>query len=275
MSTSTKLKLKRRPTVGEALPTQQPISPPEPIQEKANLEPSHELKDKSKPEISATIMNENFVFIDAIYRSRITLLDILESRGYDVEKYRKFSPAEATEASHALGGLSFVVHKKDDPTAICDVRYINLSYQKLDGFFRENVTDEASEKTEMIIMQETPVSDRHHATAFKQYMMMKEEPDENGVKQRRKLRISFFQIDMLVFNPLHHVLVPKHEIVPESEHKALMASMFITSKSKFPEIKFHSDPIARCIGAVPGDIVKITRSSASSGETVIYRVCSP
>ena len=40
-------------------------------------------------------------------------------------------------------------------------------------------------------------------------------------------------------------------------------------------IKFHVDPIARCIGAVPGDIIKITRPSASAGEAIIYRVCAP
>ena len=296
MSTSnTKLKLKKRPTVGTtdvtdvptvpvavpvAVPTV-PVAVPEEqktqilIKENAHLEPSRELKDKSKPEISTIIMNENFVLIDTIYRSRMTLLDILDSRGYDVEKYRKFSPAEATEASHNLAGLNFVVYRKDDPTYVCDVRYINLSYQRMESFFRENVTDDVSDKTEMIFMMDTAVSDRHHATAFKQYMMLKDEPDANGVRQRRKLRISFFQMDMIVINPLLHVLVPKHEIVPESEHKALMASMFITAKSKFPEIKFHTDPIARCIGAVPGDIVKITRSSASSGESTIYRVCSP
>jgi DNA-directed RNA polymerase subunit H (RpoH/RPB5) len=54
-----------------------------------------------------------------------------------------------------------------------------------------------------------------------------------------------------------------------------MDSMYITAKSKFPEIKFHVDPITRCIGAVPGDIIKITRPSPSSGESIIYRVCAP
>ena len=78
-----------------------------------------------------------------------------------------------------------------------------------------------------------------------------------------------------MINPLRHELVPKHEIVPPEQHTALMESMYITSKSKFPEIKYHVDPIARCIGAVPGDIVKITRYSLSSGISVIYRVCSP
>ena len=152
-------------------------------------------------------MNDNFVFIDNIYRSRMTLLDILEGRGYEVDKYRKFSPAEATAAADAFSSLSFKVSKKDDESKVCDV--------------------------------------------------------------------SFFSVYMLVVNPMKHVLVPKHEIVPQDFHKTLMDSMYITSKSKFPEIKFHIDPIARCIGAVPGDIIKITRFSQSAGESIIYRVCAP
>ena len=124
-------------------------------------------------------------------------------------------------------------------------------------------------------MMPIPTVVLHHTVALKQYMKMKEEPNEKGEKVRRFLRVSFFSIDTLVVNPMKHVLVPKHEIVPEDQHKALMTSMYITAKSKFPEIKFHGDPIARCIGAVPGDIVKITRPSASSGEAIMYRVCAP
>ena len=250
----------------------QPMAPaPEP----QAVPPVAPPKESIKPEITSSIMNDHFVFIDNVYRSRMTLLDILEMRGYDVEKYRKFSPAEAKEALHSLTSLSFVAPKKDDATQICDVRYVNITNPKLETYFKENVADENSEKTEMIIMTEGPVTDRHHATALKQYLSMKEEPNENGERVRRKLRVSFFSIELLVINPLKHVLVPKHELVPDSEHKKLMESMYITAKSKFPEIKFHVDPIARCIGAVPGDIVKITRASASAGETIIYRVCAP
>jgi DNA-directed RNA polymerase subunit H (RpoH/RPB5) len=139
----------------------------------------------------------------------------------------------------------------------------------LDRFLRERVADEDSERTEVIIVQQAPVTDRHHISALQQFMRSKE---EGG---RRKLRVSFFCIDSLVINPLHHVLVPKHEIIPEEQHKELLASLYVTSRSKLPEIKFHADPIARCIGAMPGDIIKITRSSISAGEAVIYRVCAP
>lgn len=215
-------------------------------------------------------MNDNFVFIDNIYRSRMTLLDILEERGYDVTKYRKFSPAEATAAAVAFPSLSFKVSKKDDETKVCEVRYADISRQKLDTFFND-IEDDDTENTEVIVMMSGPVTDAHHIIALKQYMKMK----ESSEKERRKLRVSFFSVEMLVINPMRHILVPKHEIVPTEYHKELMESLYITSKSKFPEIKFHVDPIARCIGAVPGDIVKITRYSASAGESIIYRVCAP
>lgn len=215
-------------------------------------------------------MNDNFVFIDNVYRSRLTLLDILEERGYNVEKYRKFSPAEATVAATAFPSLSFKVSKKDDETKVCDVRYANISRQKLDTFF-DDIDDDDTENTEVIVMMMNPVADAHHVIALKQYMKMK----DSGEKERRKLRVSFFSIETLVINPLKHVLVPKHQIVDPDYHKQLMESLYATTKSKFPEIKFHIDPIARCIGAVPGDIIKIIRPSASSGESIIYRVCAP
>jgi DNA-directed RNA polymerase subunit H len=215
-------------------------------------------------------MNTNFVFIDNVYRSRLTLLDILAARNYDVDKYRKFSPAEAAAAAGSFGSLSFKVSKKDDESKVCDVRYADVSRQKLETFF-DDIDDDDTDNTEVIVMMTNPVSDAHHLIALKQYV----KPKSSGTGERRRLRVSFFNIETIVINPLNHVLVPKHEIVPQDRHKELMDSLYITAKSKFPEIKFHADPIARCIGAVPGDIIKITRPSISAGEAVIYRVCAP
>ena len=208
-------------------------------------------------------MNDNFVLIDNIYRSRMNILDILADRGYIVDKYRKFSPVEATAAVTSFPSLSFKVSKEDEKY-VCDVRYANITRQKLDKYF-DDIDDENSENTEVIVMMIVPVADAHHLVALKQYMNLKESGD------KRKLRVSFFSVDTIVVNPLKHVLVPKHEILPQDQHKPLMDSMYITSKTKFPEIKFHIDPIARCIGAVPGDIVKITRPSSSAGESIIHR----
>ena len=212
-------------------------------------------------------MNDNFVLIDNIYRSRMNILDILADRGYIVDKYRKFSPVEATAAVTSFPSLSFKVSKEDEKY-VCDVRYANITRQKLDKYF-DDIEDENSENTEVIVMMIVPVADAHHMVALKQYMNLK----ESG--EKRKLRVSFFSVDTIVVNPLKHVLVPKHQIVPPTAHPELMSSLYITVKTKLPEIKFHVDPIARCIGAVPGDIVKITRPSSSAGESIMYRLCAP
>ena len=249
---------------------------PEPVRSN-KFEPSEPVKQVNKPQItSSTSMSDSFVLIDNLYRSRLTLLDILDARGYQVEMYRKFSPAEATAAAAAssLMALNFIATNRNDPNKKCDVRYANVSRPKLETFF-DDVEDADSENTEVVVMMYGPVMEAHHKIALSQYMKPKEQPNERGEKVRRNLRVSCFCIETIVINPLKHVMVPKHEIVPEDKHKPLMESMYITSKSKFPEIKFHADPIARCIGAVPGDIVKITRPSASSGEAIIYRVCAP
>jgi DNA-directed RNA polymerase subunit H (RpoH/RPB5) len=199
------------------------------------------------------------------------MLDILETRGYDVDKYRKFSPDQAIASNWKTtsSSLNFTVFKKDDPDKKCEVIYANL-HKGLEDMFN-SVPDDETDRVEFVIMMTAQFSDAIHNTALKQYTRLKQDSD----KDRRKLRVSFFNIEMIVVNPMKHVLVPKHEIIPPEQHKTLMESKYITSKSNFPQIKFHTDPIARCIGAVPGDIIKITRPSNSSGEAIIYRVCVP
>lgn len=73
------------------------------------------------------------------------------------------------------------------------------------------------------------------------------------------------------FNILDHELVPKHEIISEKEKEEVIRRYGITSLKQLPRI-FTSDPVVRALGAKVGDIIKITRKSPTSGETVYYRV---
>jgi DNA-directed RNA polymerase subunit H len=204
----------------------------------------------------------NFEYVDSIYRSRLTLLNILEERGFDVEKYRKFSPAEISVATEAFNGLSFTVNKRDDPSYTCEVMYSRLSRQKLESFLLATET-EKPRPNEYIIMILDPVSDVHHQLSLKTYL------------SNNKLRVSFFSVQQLIFDPREHILVPHHEIVPESEHRVLMEQWNVTSKSQLPLIRYHVDPIVRILGGVPGDIIRILRPSPSAGTYQIYRVVSP
>jgi DNA-directed RNA polymerase subunit H len=69
---------------------------------------------------------------------------------------------------------------------------------------------------------------------------------------------------------LKHEFVPKHEVLTAAEKKELLEGMGITER-QLPKI-LDSDPVIKKIEAKPGDVVKITRKSQTSGETVYYRL---
>jgi DNA-directed RNA polymerase subunit H (RpoH/RPB5) len=209
-------------------------------------------------------MSDTFEIIDNVYRSRITLLDILEERGYDVTRFRKFSPAEIVAAATTahFEGLSFKTTKRDDSSQVLEVRYTSYPKTQLLSTIRESVDAEDPSKYELIVFMQGPVVEQHNEAAVRLYMT-------------DKLRVSFFSFFQLVNNPMRHVLVPKHVIVPSEQHAELMEHYHMTSVSKFPMIRYHFDPIVRILGAVPGDILKITRPSPTSGTYDIYRVVVP
>ncbi len=75
---------------------------------------------------------------------------------------------------------------------------------------------------------------------------------------------------MTKFSLLDHESVPKHEIIAEGELKSVL-SKFLIDKEQLPKIKVQ-DPVSKEIGAVVGDVVKITRKSQTAGEADYYRL---
>ncbi len=67
-----------------------------------------------------------------------------------------------------------------------------------------------------------------------------------------------------------HILVPKHEILSKEEAEELLKTLGV-SREQLPKIR-ADDPIAREIGAKPGDIVRIIRESPTAGRSIAYRL---
>ena len=207
--------------------------------------------------------------LDVLYRSRVTLLDHLDAAGYNTEPFRRFSMKEVGEMVKAGtngAALQMELTLKDgtDPPESgitkCLVIYtINKIKQRLDTIF-ENLTLDST-TTELIVICIEPIAPNFHAFAANQWA-------------NSKVRLRFFQAAAIVTNPMKHVLVPPHEKVPATEVPDLLKSMY-AKKAQLPLIRFHEDPIARLLGLVPGDVVKITRASPTAGECVMYRVCVP
>jgi DNA-directed RNA polymerase subunit H (RpoH/RPB5) len=213
--------------------------------------------------------------LNVLFLSRKTLLNILAKRGYNTKPYEKFGPIEiAAMGAASMTGLATPFRmdlereSSDSGITKCRVEYsINRVKNRISGFVGgliEEGNDDAIDTatTELIVVLLEPVVEAFH-TASMTFLASK------------SLHVNFFQAHTIVNNPMDHILVPLHELVPQSEHAEFLAKNKIKSKANLPLIKFHEDMIARVMGLLPGDIVKITRPSPSAGEYISYRVCVP
>jgi DNA-directed RNA polymerase I, II, and III subunit RPABC1 len=213
----------------------------------------------------------NFEDLDILYRSRITLLKILKDNGYNTTKYERFGPWEI-EAMVSAGQESLRMELKrdpqpDSPLTECVVLYSLQKLKQKLGSFVPSIISELNtanklKTTEVVVIVLEDVADVFHASALNTLI-------------GEKCHIRFFKAHNLIFDPRDHVLVPPHTKVPASEHAEFLKQRYISSKANLPIIRFHEDMIARIMGLVPGDIVKITRPSPSAGIYEVYRVCMP
>jgi len=66
-----------------------------------------------------------------------------------------------------------------------------------------------------------------------------------------------------------HFLIPKHELLTKEEASQVVAR-FNASPAQFPYL-LNTDPLAKEVGARPGDFVRITRRSETAGTSTYYR----
>lgn len=69
---------------------------------------------------------------------------------------------------------------------------------------------------------------------------------------------------------LQHELVPKHRILSLEEAAEVLRRLGVRPE-QLPQMSIN-DPIARLLGAKPGDIVEIRRKSPTAGEAIYYRI---
>ena len=67
----------------------------------------------------------------------------------------------------------------------------------------------------------------------------------------------------------NHMLVPKHEIMPIEEAEQVLKK-YNCKTIELPLI-FANDPAIVGLGVKPGDMIKVTRKSATAGESFYYR----
>jgi DNA-directed RNA polymerase subunit H (RpoH/RPB5) len=212
--------------------------------------------------------------VDILLRSRNTLLDILEERGYDVSTYRYISPEQTlTLAEGHPRALDIFVPKKADSQAPCERAVVVYQIQdrirtKLGTFPRDlyelapdALGANAVKKTDdVIVILNEPYHDAFDKVSLELW-------------QKQKSRMVFFHIKQVVVHPGRHALVPPHRKLSVEESKAVLERYHITTKTQLPLLKHH-DIQARVLGLVPGDIVEVLRPSPTAGVLPVYRICS-
>lgn len=211
---------------------------------------------------------------DILLRSRSTILEMLEDRGYDTTIYKNISPEQTVILAEGNSrALDIFVPKREGSTAPCDravvvFTLIDRIRGKLETFTRDLYAfvpdamgvNAISKSDDLIIVFNEQESDAFWKASIHAW-------------QADRARITFFHIKHLVVNISRHTLVPPHKKLTAEEAEAQMKKLHITSKTQLPLIK-HSDPQARYMGLVPGDMISILRPSPTAGESRFLRVCA-
>jgi len=208
-------------------------------------------------------MSKNSNLILSLYKSRNTIVELLEYQGYDTNEHITFSINEI-DAMYKNSQLDFLVNHKNNDTKTY-IKYYLHSKQ-----IKPNVLDEIIEELfhiESILTKKDTL-----------LIITEDEPNDTIITKIKYLynKLGIFvvlhRITRLQFNILEHTLVPKCEILDDEQVQSLQKTYNITDIKKIPEIS-RFDPQALAVSLRPGQICKFDRNSATSMNYTYYRIC--
>jgi DNA-directed RNA polymerase subunit H (RpoH/RPB5) len=98
-------------------------------------------------------------------------------------------------------------------------------------------------------------------------------PSENLLNAIRSQKVLFFHLRELQMDiTTHRMSVPHRILKPDEAKIVLEKNRVVNPEFQLPCID-SQDIQARIIGAVPGDIIEITRHSDTVGKSIYYRYC--
>lgn len=199
--------------------------------------------------------------------ARNHILEILETRGFDVSTLIAESPEEVSELFRDASKihLTYYVPHSDDETRKCKVLFGTSLVKLLDEVQKVHMDEEHPEKVvagrdEVLLI----VFGKLGSTDIKKTILR---------SRTLGLQIDAIHILNLQFNPLKHELVPEYEPVPvgSDEESEIRKSIGVKKLRSFPLIRSY-DVISRILGLRPNQFVKITSKSPVVRSTKV-RVC--
>jgi DNA-directed RNA polymerase subunit H (RpoH/RPB5) len=199
----------------------------------------------------------------SIYKSRKNIVDILETKRYDVSEYSNFSINEV-DAMSSNKQLDMLVTHNTDGTKVYLKYHLTtkqIKKQVLDEIIEDLFTiDDILEKRDtLIVITEDEPNDT--IINYVKYLY-----DASGIF------VVIHNIKRLQFNILNHKFVPITTILTPPELDEFKVKYNIKTLSQIPEIS-RFDPLALALCLRPGQVCIHHRTSITAMNSVYYRVC--
>ncbi len=198
-----------------------------------------------------------------IFKSRKNILEILETREFDISNYEGSSINEVHSMFQSKQ-MDMLLTKTDGSKKVYikyhlakTLRHNNI-YEYIDDLF--NLDEILTKNDDLIII-------------------IKDEPNDsliktlNNIWKQDGIFVTVFNIKRLQFNILKHSLVPPHTVLSSEQEMEVKTHYNISNNDQIPNISRFS-PVAQAIGLRPGDMCKIIRPSRTAITTDFYRICS-
>ena len=211
-----------------------------------------------------------------IYETRTPILEMIESRGYNIDNYKHFSKDEIIRQfeqstnkvinSEEIGPLDILVENSNNEKIMVKYR-LDEKFKKsksLDQQINKIYDTILSKDDTLIIIIITRVLSIYKDSNVYQYC--------ENIYKKKDYFVQIFGLENFIFNVSNNNIVPKHTILSKKEEEEMLQNQNITDKKQLPQI-LREDPQAKYIGLKPGQICHIDAVSFSSMKVSKWRLC--
>lgn len=218
------------------------------------------------------VNNNSTALITQIYKSRKTILELMDKQGYNITEYANFSINEInamTQNNQLDMLLETKINDENDDKTPQNINKVYIRYY-LNGSLRVQNINEMID--DLFVITETLKKSDTLYIIIKDNLIETMTNHLKYIWEKDGIHVIIENIKYLQFNILNHMLVPEHIIIPEIEVEQVMKRFNVEKKDLLPEISRY-DPVARAIGIRPGQVCKIIRPSKTAIQTNYYRIC--
>ena len=208
-------------------------------------------------------MSSSSTRIQTIYKSRNTILDLLNTQNYNITDYSEFSINEI-DAMFTNSQLDMLIEHIDG------IRRVYVKYYLSAKQLRPTNLDE--------IIEDLFVIENVLTKNDTLIIIVNEEPNDTIIEKIKYVYehdgifIVMHNISRLQYNILKHQYVPVMRVLSTAETEELKQTYNLVSASKLPEIS-RFDPQALVMNVRPGEVCHFKRFSPTALFSYYYRIC--